>query len=102
LSAAPRSLSDADLTAYAVSPFDHAAMMEKHVVVGLHHGVAVVADFPCSDICPQYTRRIIHYDVAPGAACTAAGGVTQMRETPYSIAVIQKPFCIPKPLATAR
>lgn len=100
--AAPRDLSDADLIGYAASPFDHAAMMGRRIAVGRHRGVAVVADFPCSDICPQYTRRIVHYDVPPGAACEAAGGVTQNREVPYSIAVVQKPFCIPKPLATAR
>jgi hypothetical protein len=100
--AQPRGLSDADLVAYAASPFDHLAMMEKHVTVGLNHGVTVVADFPCSDICPQYTTRIIHYDVAPGARCTAAGGVTQTRRVPYSIAMIDKPFCIPKALASVR
>jgi hypothetical protein len=100
--AAPRQLSDAELVAYAASSFDQRAMMEKHVVVGLHRGQRVIADFPCSDICPQYTKRIIHYDVAPGAACAAAGGVTQTRSVPVSIAVMNKDFCIPKPLAAMR
>ena len=47
-------------------------MMEKRITLGLHHGVPVVVEFPCSDICPQYTTRIVHYDLAPGAACAAA------------------------------
>jgi len=98
--AAPRTLSDADLVAYAAQPYDKAAMMFKQVTIGLHHGVAVVAEFPCSDICPAYTTRIVHYAVAPGPACTAAGGVTQTRRVPYSIAVINKDFCVPKPLAS--
>src|SRR5947209_4127841 len=68
---APASLSDTDLTAYAARPFDKRAMMFKHVVVGVHHGASVVADFPCGDICQDYTTRIIHYDVTPGAACRA-------------------------------
>ena len=99
--AKPRQLSDADLVAYAARPFDKAAMMEQRVVVGLHHGVPVVAEFPCSDVCPDYTTRIIHYDLTPGAACSAAGGVTQPRRVPYSIAMIVKDFCIPGPLASA-
>ena len=51
-------------------------MMGKRITLGRHHGVPVVVEFPCSDICPQYTTQIIHYDIAPGAACEAAGGVT--------------------------
>jgi hypothetical protein len=100
--AAPKALSDADLIAYAGASFDHQAMMEKRVTLGLHHGVPVVADFPCSDVCPQYTTRIIHYDLAPGPACVAAGGVTVIRRVPYSIAMIEKPFCIPRALASVR
>jgi hypothetical protein len=98
----PRKLSDADLIAYAGAPYDKAAMMEKRITLGLHHGVPVVVEFPCSDICPQYTTQIIHYDVAPGAACAAIGGVTQTRRVPFSIAVVEKPFCVPKPLVAGR
>jgi len=97
--AAPPTLSDADLVAYAAKPYDHAAMMFKHVVLGLNHGQTVVADFPCSDVCPTYTSRIIHYDLAPGAPCAAAGGVTVTRRVPYSIAMVAKDFCVPKALA---
>jgi hypothetical protein len=97
--AEPRKLSDADLVAYDAQSFDHAAMMGKRVIVGLYNGVPVVAEFPCSDICPDYTTRIVHLDVAPGAACTAAGGVTQSRRVPFSIAMVERDFCIPRPLA---
>jgi hypothetical protein len=98
--AAPRVLTDADLVAYAAASYDHRAMMGKHIILGLHRGVAVVAEFPCSDVCPDYTTRIIHYDLAPGAACEAAGGVTQSRGVPMGIAVMKRDFCVPKPLAT--
>jgi hypothetical protein len=98
--AAPRVLTDADLVAYAAAPYDHRAMMGKHIKLGLHRGVAVVVDFPCSDVCPDYTTQIIHYDVAAGVACAAAGGVTQSRMVPFSISVMKRDFCIPKPLAT--
>jgi hypothetical protein len=96
---AVRQLSDADLVALNAAPFDHAAMMFKHVVLGVNHGVQVVAEFPCSDVCPNYTTRIIHYALDPGPACTAAGGVVVKRQVPVSIAVMQQPFCVPKALA---
>jgi len=99
VSAAPPKLSDADLIAYAAQPFDHMAMMGKRITIGLYRGAPVIAEFPCSDICPQYTTRLIHFDIAPGAACAAAGGVTQLRRVPFSIAMVEREFCIPKPLA---
>ncbi len=97
--AEPPTLTDAELIAYAAQPYDHAAMMGRRITIGLHHGAPVIAEFPCSDVCPQYTTRIVHYDIAPGAACEAAGGVTQLRRVPFSIAVAEREFCIPKPLA---
>ena len=99
--AGPPKLSDADLIAYDAQPFDHAAMMGKRVIVGLYRGAPVVAEFPCSDICPDYTTRIVHLDLAPGAACDAAGGVTEARRVPFSIAMVERDFCVPKPLARA-
>ena len=97
--AAPPQLSDAQLVAYATKPFNQQAMMFKHIVVGRYRGAAVVADFPCSDICPQYTTRIIHFDAEPGPACAKVGGVVVMRDVPVSIAVMKKPFCVPAPIA---
>ena len=41
----------------------------------------------------------VHLDIAPGAACQGAGGVTQSRRVPFSIAMVMRDFCIPKPLA---
>jgi hypothetical protein len=95
-------LTDEALVAYAARPFDRDAMMEQRVDLGRHHGVPVVAEFPCSDVCPAYTVRIIHYAVPPGAACDAAGGITETREVPYAIAAREEAFCIPKPLAAGR
>jgi hypothetical protein len=96
-----RTLSDRDLVAYAAQPFDKAAMMERRVLLGRHHGVPVVADFPCSDVCPTYTVRIIHYEVPPGQRCDEIGGVTVLRAVPFGIATHEAPFCVPKPIAGA-
>jgi hypothetical protein len=94
-----RSITDADILAYSKRPFDHAAMMGKRDILGMHNGVAVIADYPCSDVCPAYTTQIIHYDAEPGPACDKARGVVEMRTVPIAIAVQRKPFCVPKVLA---
>ena len=96
---ATRTLSDADIRAYVDRGFDKRAMMGRHEVIGIHNGVAVVADYPCSDLCPAYTSQIIHYDAEPGPACDRAGGVVRIRTVPIAIAVQRKPFCVPKVVA---
>ena len=94
----PGLLADAALAAYAAKPFDKHAMMGQTVELGRNHGVPVVAWFPCSDVCPQYTVRIIHYRLPEGADCTAAGGVEESVGVPVAIAVLPRTFCVPKVL----
>ncbi|MEA3065317.1 MAG: hypothetical protein QOJ27_1769 [Sphingomonadales bacterium] len=93
-----RRLTDRDLLRYAAAPFDHRAMMFRHVILGRHNGAVVVADHPCGDVCPQYTRRIVHYDLAP-ERCARAGGVVVEELVPAGIAVRRRPYCEPKVLA---
>jgi hypothetical protein len=94
--AAPvRALSDHDIAAYAAQPFDKRAMMFKHVVLGQHHGVQVSVDFPCGDLCPDYTRRIIHYDLPAGTDCASAGGIEVKELIPRGPAVFPQTFCEP-------
>lgn len=94
----PGVLDDAALAAYAARPFDKRALMGQTVELGRHHGVPVVAEFPCADVCPQYTVRIIHYRLPEGAACAAVGGVQKSVLVPVAITVMTKTFCVPKPL----
>jgi hypothetical protein len=89
-------LSDEALRAYAAQPYDKAAVRLTHEVVGRHRGVSVVVDYICSDICPDYTVRIIHYDVEPGGACDRAGGVSQLLAVPTGPAMGAREFCMPK------
>ena len=96
------SLSDQALLDYAAKPFDKATMAFQHVTVGTHHGARVVADFPCSDLCPAYTTRIIHYEVAPGVTCKAVDGTDQLMTVPRGIAVTEELFCVPTVLAKPR
>lgn len=97
--AAPlRRLTDNDLLRLAAAPFDKRAMMFRRVVLGRHRGRIVVAIHPCGDVCPQYTRRIIHYDVPP-ERCAQAGGMVVEELVPVAIAVQRKPYCKPRVLA---
>ena len=97
----PRHLTDAQLLRYAATGFDKRKMAFRHEAIGLHRGTLVVADFPCSDVCPAYTRRIIHYDVAP-AGCVRVGGVVVAETYPLGIAVTKRDFCEPPVLAAQR
>jgi hypothetical protein len=94
-----RTLSDSDLRRYAASKFDARKMMFKHDVIGRYRGTLVVADFPCGDLCPAYTRRIIHFAVEPGTCARVPGGVLVEEIVPRSIAVHREAFCEPKVIA---
>ena len=96
LAASSDTLSDDALVAYASQPFDKAEKFNHRDVLGIHHGAEVVADFPCSDVCPNYTVRVIHYTTAPGPDCDRIGGVDKTRRVPFSIATVSREFCVPK------
>jgi hypothetical protein len=98
--AAQRKLGDAEIAAYAAAKFDKRGMMFKRVALGRHRGLPVVAIHPCGDVCPVYTRRIVHYDV-PLADCARRGGVVQEKLMPRGPAVARKPFCVPAILAAS-
>jgi len=91
----------AALQAWAGQPWDKAALMNTTVELGRYRNVPVVAEFPCSDVCPQYTVRIIHYRLPPEASCTSVGGVEKEVLVPIAITVRPKTFCIPEPLVAS-
>ncbi len=101
LSGAQRRLSDSEVAAYAAAPFDKRAMMFKRVALGRHRGLPVVAIHPCGDVCPVYTRRIVHYEV-PLAECERRGGVVREEIVPRGPAVARTAFCVPAILAKPR
>jgi hypothetical protein len=89
------------LQAWAGKPWDKAALMNTTVELGRYRNVPVVAEFPCSDVCPQYTVRIIHYRLPPEASCASVGGVEKEVLVPIAITVRSKTFCIPEPLVAS-
>ncbi|WP_426690186.1 hypothetical protein [Rhodanobacter ginsengiterrae] len=91
----------AALQARAAQPWDKASLMHTTVPLGSYHGVPVVADHPCSDVCPQYTVRIIHYQLPANTSCASVGGVEKQVLVPVAITVLPKTFCIPEPLVAS-
>jgi predicted esterase len=92
-----RELSDAELREIASAPFDAAEVMFHSFAVGRHHGHPVRIEFPCGDVCPDYTVRIVRYDVAP-EACPPEGEVVTLG-VPGGIAIHMKDFCVPRVLS---
>jgi hypothetical protein len=90
-------VSDAELLEYASQPYDKGGMMWKRVVLGINRGAQVVATFPCSDLCPNYTVRVIHYEI-PLSRCSEIGGVEKNIRVPQGIAMHDQPFCVPRVL----
>ena len=102
VAASSKVISDRDLLRYARSSYDKSSKMHTSEFLGVHNGQLVVADFPCSDLCPKYTKRIIHYDVeATPKECDAVHGVIRKEDVPAGIAFRVLPFCEPRVLLKA-
>jgi len=91
-------LGDEALRQYAASPFDQAEKMHKREVIGVHHGATVIAEYPCADFCPNYTIRVIRYELAPGMSCASVGGVVTSIRIPDGFGASGRSYCVPKVL----
>ena len=96
-----RRLRDADVAAIPAKFENVRATPHVRLRLGRHNGVMLLDERTCSDICPDYTTRILRYDLDPGPSCDRAGGVTVERYVPQGDAVGLEPFCVPLPLAIA-
>ena len=90
-----KEISDEELLKYAESSFNKEKMMFKEMIIGKHNGVPIKVSFPCSDLCPNYTIRIIRYDVELDK-CEEIGGIRKAIYVPFGIAMMPKGFCFPK------
>jgi len=63
--------------------------------LGTHRGVPVIVSYTCSDLCPDYTKRIVRYNLPPGEECTRAGGISQEILVPMGIGTGRRRYCIP-------
>ena len=87
-------VTDQDILDYAAADYDKEEMMFQTVELGSHNGMLLIAEFPCSDLCPDYTTRVIRYDVE-NENCEALGGVLHTMFVPYGIAMVETEYCFP-------
>ena len=88
---------DQDILDYAATQYDKEEMMFQTVELGRHNGALLIAEFPCSDLCPDYTTRVIRYDVE-NEECEAIGGVLHMIYVPVGVAMVETEYCVPRVL----
>lgn len=88
-------LRDEDIVKIDKYTFNKSAMEGKKIGIGMQHGVRIVADYRCGDVCPDNTIRIIHYDVEPGPKCSAVNGLVEGVDTGF----IEEKFCVPRAVA---
>ncbi len=89
-----KELTDKEILDYAKTSFNQSEMMFKDFILGYHNGIPVRAWFPCSDICPDYTTKIIHYNVSINQ-CKEIGGSIAIIYVPVGIASSREEFCVP-------
>ena len=87
-------LTDAQILAFAATSFDKAEKEGLRELLGYHHGRRVIVEYPCSDQCPDYTTRLIFYDV-PLSECRAIEGVVRNLVVPMGIGAGRRHYCVP-------
>ncbi len=90
-------LNDREILSFAKSSYEQSKKMHTQEILGYQNGTKVIVEYPCSDLCPEYTKRIIHYAVDV-ENCAEADGIVKEISIPMGIAFGPKEFCIPKVL----
>ena len=90
-----KELTSAQVLSLLKQNYDLETLSGSKVIVGKYMGTAVVVDFPCSDVCPANTFKIVRYDVEWNQ-CADIGGKIEELKFPMGIAVGLKKFCVPK------
>jgi len=96
--ATPSAVSDQDILDYATRSYDKNHIAQSRVILGSHGGATVLVEYICSDLCPDYTVRVIHYELSKDQKCSDVGGVEKEVRVPVAIAAMNKTFCFPKVL----
>ena len=87
---------DAALIDFVRRPFDPMSDESRWPrTLGTHRGVAVIVSYTCSDVCPDYTKRIVRYNLPAGEECTRVGGISKDIVVPRGIGTGLRRYCIP-------
>lgn len=89
-------LTDQQILQLAQTPLDDPINHNLPKIIGQHDGVPVAVDIQCSDVCPNHTVRVIHYQLSANQTCQSVSGVEKSLYVPVAIAVIEQKFCFPK------
>ncbi len=87
-------LSDRDILDFASEEYSKADFMGTRTILGKHNNANIVAEYPCNDLCPVYTVRIIRYDV-PLNRCDEVKGKIRSILVPVGIGSALVKFCVP-------
>lgn len=93
-------VTDARIAAFAAARWDKRDRAGLIRELGIHHGTRVIVEYRCSDVCPDYTTRVIRYAIDPGLDCARIGGVEREATIPRGIASIRARYCVPAVLGT--
>lgn len=89
-------IDDTVLIHFVRRPFDPTSDMTSWPrTLGRHNGVPVIVSYTCSDLCPDYTKRIVRYNLLPGEECTRVGGISRDIVVPSGIGTGLRRYCIP-------
>jgi|GEM_PF-1966221 len=91
-------IDDAAVLAFVKAPFDPKAggrWPKWPRTLGMLRGVPVVISYTCSDLCPDYTKRIVRYNVTAGPECDRIGGISKDIVVPRGIGAGTRRYCIP-------
>lgn len=92
-------LTEVQLLEYASAPFEK-ELDQRPVQLGSLDGAPVVVEYVCSDVCPNYTVRIIHFSLPQNVSCASVDGVMKSMDVPVGIGSEPQEFCFPKVLAS--
>jgi hypothetical protein len=90
-----RHLTDSEVLSYASTSYDKRLYNQPPKILGSLRGFDVVVEYKCSDICPNYTVRVIRFELPGGSSCNEAGGrYTHFELPPFSMQP-DDGYCVP-------
>ena len=88
-------LTDGEVLNYASTGYDKKLYDQPPKILGSLRGYEVVVEYKCSDICPNYTVRVIRFELPDGGSCNEAGGrYTYFELPPFSVQP-EGGYCVP-------
>ena len=98
LAIAEEALTNNRILKFAMEPYAKSAKMNTTEILGTHNKNILQVIYPCGDICPDYTKRIIHYKIEM-KNCKNIGGIIKKKRIVRGRASNIESFCVPVVIA---